>query len=372
MAAVHVSVSTRTLRSTIGQLLMAGFPGHDIPVELRALAREFDLGGIVLFARNVAEPEQVAELAREAQQLSSTAPVWVGIDQEGGRVQRVKAPLTVWPAMQTLGRADDLALTRAFATCLAEQMHALSVSIDFAPVVDVLTRADNPAIGDRAFSDDADVVARHGAAVIETLQAAGLPACAKHFPGHGEASVDSHLDLPVLELPPDRFEHVEWVPFRAAIASGVAAIVTGHLLVPSLDEDHPATQSRIVLQDILRGQLGFEGVVFSDDMDMQAIAARHDPAEAAVRALGAGCDVLLQCSGDMERLAQTLEGVVKAAEQERLPIKRLENALMRQERLKVAYLSNAVRRRRRPTPTLGQLLASSEHDRVADRMREFA
>ena len=238
-------------------MMQAGFRGHSIPVELRSLAREFDLGGIVIFARNVVEPAQVADLAREAQELSTSAPVWVAIDQEGGRVQRVKAPLTIWPPAATLGRAGDLDLTRRFGRALARELRAMGVTFDFAPVLDVLTRADNPAIGDRALSHDPEVVARHGVAFIEALHAEGLPACAKHFPGHGEASVDSHEDLPVVDLPPDRFEQVEWVPFRAAIAAGVDAVMSCHLLVPSLDEQAPATLSSPVISGRLRGQLGF-------------------------------------------------------------------------------------------------------------------
>ena len=143
----------RDRRRHVGQLMLAGFRGHSIPVELRSLARDFDLGGVVLFARNVAEPAQVAELAREAAELSRSAPVWVAIDQEGGRVQRVKAPLTIWPAAAALGRADDLDLTRRFARALARELRAMGITFDFAPVLDVLTRKDNPAIGDRSLSE---------------------------------------------------------------------------------------------------------------------------------------------------------------------------------------------------------------------------
>ena len=350
---------------------MAGFTGTTLPVELRALAREFDLGGIVLFARNVEEPAQVADLAREAQELSTRAPVWVGIDQEGGRVQRVKAPLTVWPPMATLGRADDEALTRSFATALARELRAMGISIDFAPVMDVLTNPRNPAIGDRAFSGDAAVVARHGAVVIQALQAQGLPACAKHFPGHGEAGVDSHEEMPIVDLPPDRLEAVEWVPFRAAVEAGVAAVMTCHVLVPSLDEASPATLSRAVVQGALRGTVGFDGVVFTDDMDMRAISSHHEPGDAAVAALAAGCDVLVQCSGDIDRLAAALEGLLHAGEDGTLPGTRLQAALDRQLALKARFLSDEARRHVPAAPSLAQVTGSSDHQRIAARMREF-
>ncbi len=352
--------------------MLAGFRGHAIPAELRSLAREFDLGGVVLFARNVAEPAQVAELAREAQELSATAPVWVAIDQEGGRVQRVKAPLTVWPAPATLGRADDVELTRRFARALTRELRAMGITFNFVPVLDVLTRRDNPAIGDRALSDSAAVVARHGVALIEAVHAEGLPACAKHFPGHGDASVDSHEDLPVVDLPPDRFEHVEWVPFRAAFEAGLDAVMSCHLLIPSLDEHNPATLSASILTGRLRGHLGFGGLVLTDDMDMKAISNQWAPGEAAARAVAAGCDGVLQCGGDLDRVAAALEGLVRAIEDETLPMTRVTDALTRQAAIKARYLSDEARRRSPAPPTLREVIGSAEHALVAEQMRQFA
>lgn len=365
-------MTQREQRRQLGQIMQVGFHGHTIPVELKSLAREFDLGGVVLFGRNVAEPPQVADLAREAQELSRSAPVWVAIDQEGGRVQRVKAPLTVWPAAATLGRADDLELTSRFGRALARELRAMGITFDYAPVVDVLTRADNPAIGDRALSDDPDRVARHATALIAALHEAGLPACAKHFPGHGDASVDSHDELPVVDLPPDRFEQVEWVPFRAAIAAGVDAVMSCHLLVPSLDEHAPATLSRHVITSRLRQQLGFDGVVFTDDMDMKAISLRYTPGEAAVRAVAAGCDGVLQCGGDIDRIAAALEGLVRAAEDDTLSSSRLDDALARHLAVKAAYLSVDGRRTGPPAPTLRDVVGSAEHAAIAEQMRQFA
>ncbi|AMY10963.1 Beta-N-acetylglucosaminidase [Luteitalea pratensis] len=362
----------RDRRRHVGQLMLAGFRGHSIPVELRSLARDFDLGGVVLFARNVAEPAQVAELAREAAELSRSAPVWVAIDQEGGRVQRVKAPLTIWPAAAVLGRADDLDLTRRFARALARELRAMGITFDFAPVLDVLTRKDNPAIGDRSLSSDPAVVARHGVALVRALQQEGLPACAKHFPGHGDASVDSHEDLPVVDLSPDRLEHVEWVPFRAAIDAGIDAVMSGHLLVPSLDEHSAATLSPEVITGRLRGQLGFGGLVLTDDMDMKAISLRFEPGAAAARAIAAGCDGVLQCGGDLDRVHAALEGLVRAIEDETLPATRVDEALARHAELKARYLSEDARRRAPAAPTLRDVIGSAEHALVAEQMRQFA
>src|SRR5438046_3866440 len=229
-------MSSGSLRRQIGRLLIAGFGGHSVPVELRALAREFGLGGVILFARNIAEPEQVAELCHDAARLTPQLPLWVSVDQEGGRVARLTAPFTEWPAMATLGRSGDVGLAERFARALASELKAIGITLDYAPVLDLHTNPKNPVIGDRALSEKAEEAARLGAAIVRTLQAEGIAACGKHFPGHGDTSTDSHLELPIVEHPPDRLRRVEFLPFKAAIQAGVATIMTAHVLVPSLDE----------------------------------------------------------------------------------------------------------------------------------------
>src|SRR5262249_12934335 len=196
------------LRGGDGQLLFAGVDGHQLPTELRALAREFGLGGVVLFARNVAEPEQVAELAFEASRLVPDLPLWVSVDQEGGRVARLKSPFTEWPPMKTRGRSGDAELADRVARALAGARRAGGVTLDFAPVLDVHTNPKNPVIGDRALAEKADDVARLGAAIVTTLQSEGVAACGKHFPGHGDTSADSHHELPLVDHPPDRLREV--------------------------------------------------------------------------------------------------------------------------------------------------------------------
>src|SRR5215203_2538098 len=266
---------SKDLRKHAGQLSIAGFTGHSIPADLKILAREFDLGGIILFARNVDSPEQVAEIAREAQSLTQELPLWVSVDQEGGRVARLKTPFTVWPPMMTLGRSGDAQLAARFARALAAELRAVGISMDYTPVLDILTNASNPVIGDRALATDAEQVAKLGQVIIRTLQENGIAACGKHFPGHGDTSVDSHFELPLIEHPPDRIERVELVPFRAAIEAGVASIMTAHILIPALDTERPATLSRRVVTTMLKQELGYEGLVLSDDLEIKAISGRY-------------------------------------------------------------------------------------------------
>jgi beta-N-acetylhexosaminidase len=365
------------LHRQVGQLVVVGFDGKTLPAEIRALASEFDLGGIILFARNVEAPEQVAGIAVEAQQLARDLPLWVGVDQEGGRVARMRRPLTEWPPMATLGRSGDEALASRFAGALARELLAVGVSIDFAPVLDVLTNPKNPAIGDRALGDGPDVVARLGAAIVQGFQSAGLAACGKHFPGHGDTGVDSHLDLPLVEHAPDRLQAVDFVPFRAAIEAGVAAIMTGHLLVPSLDEANPATLSHRIVTDVLRGDLGFDGLVFTDDLDMKAISGRITRERAAVAAIRAGCDVALLCGRDTAAHASAIEALVRAVEQEDIPRTRVEDALAHQRRAKERFASMGMapldrRWRPRAAAELRALVGCDAHQAVADEMRRFA
>ncbi len=206
-------MSLRDFRRHVGRLAIVGFAGHNVPSDLRQLIGEFDLGGVIYFGRNIGAPEQVAELSREVTGLAREWPFWISVDQEGGRVARLQAPFTTWPPLVTLGRSGDDRLAGRFASALAAELRAVGINLDYAPVLDVHTNPANPVIGDRSFSERAEDVARLGAVVIEALQAAGVAACGKHFPGHGDTSVDSHEGLPIVEHDRRRLDAVELVPF---------------------------------------------------------------------------------------------------------------------------------------------------------------
>jgi beta-N-acetylhexosaminidase len=364
-------MSPSALRRQIGQLLIAGFNGQQIPPELRSLAKEFGLGGVILFARNVSEPEQVAELAFEASRLVPDLPLWVSIDQEGGRVARLKAPFTEWPPMATLGRSGDVRLAERFARALAAELKAVGITLDYAPVLDIHTNPKNPVIGDRALAEKADDVARLGAAIIRTLQGEGIAACGKHFPGHGDTSADSHVELPLVEHPPDRLRQVEFVPFRAAIEAGVATIMTAHVLVPALDDKRPASLSRHIVHDLLREELKYDGVILSDDLEMKAIAAEYEVPSAAVLAIQAGCDAALICSGDYDTQAAALEALVHAVEDDRVPMSRIDDALMRHRRAKERFLASPLAARPPNGRALRAALGREDHRAIADEMARF-
>jgi len=364
-------MSPSGLRRRIGQLLIAGFNGQEIPPELRSIAREFGLGGVILFARNVGDPEQVADLAFSAGQLGADLPPWVSIDQEGGRVARLKSPFTEWPPMATLGRSANVALTERFARALAAELKAVGITLDYAPVLDVHTNPKNPVIGDRALAATARDVALHGSAIVRTLQSEGIAACGKHFPGHGDTSTDSHHELPLVEHPPERLRETEFLPFKAAIDAGVATIMTAHVLVPSLDDRRPATLSKRIVHDMLRQELGYEGVILSDDLEMKAVAAEYAVPQSAVMAIDAGCDGVLICSGDHAAQVAALEALIHAVEAETLPLARVDDALKRQQRTRERFMTTGMTERPLTGRALRSALGRDEHRAIADEMMQF-
>jgi beta-N-acetylhexosaminidase len=355
----------------IGQLLIGSFRGTSVPVELRSLAREFDLGGVILFTRNVEAPEQLAELSQEIEALGRSMPAWVSIDQEGGRVARLKEPFTRWPAMAALGRAGDASLADRFARALARELRAAGITLDYAPVLDVHTNPRNPVIGDRALGESAEQVARLGATIVRALQEEGVAACGKHFPGHGDTSSDSHLELPIVEHSPDRLRAVEFEPFRAAVREKVAFLMTAHVLVPSFDEERPATLSPAIVDGILRRELGFDGVIVSDDLEMKAVSARLSVPEAAVQAIQAGCDAVLVCGGDVDLQAMTLEALVRAAEEGVIPARRLDAAHQRLRRAKERFLAAGRPPLSARLKQLRSIVGCDEHRAIAEQMAEF-
>jgi beta-N-acetylhexosaminidase len=271
--------------------------------------------------------------------------------------------------MATLGRSGDVRLAERFARALASELRAVGITLDYAPVLDIHTNPKNPVIGDRALSEKAEEVARLGAAIVTALQTEGVAACGKHFPGHGDTHTDSHLELPLVEHPLERLRQVEFLPFKAAIAAGVATMMTAHVFMPALDEKHPATLSRRIVYDLLREELNFDGVILSDDLEMKAIASTYPVPSAAVLAIAAGCDGILICSGDHTTQAAALEALIYAVESKQLPFARVDDALKRQQRARENFLT--VLQRPLHGRALRQRIGLDEHRAIADEMARF-
>jgi beta-N-acetylhexosaminidase len=342
-----------------GQLLFCGFDGTTVPDDLAALVSAGRIGGVILFSRNIEGPEQVRALTTRLHQLApEEAPLMIAIDQEGGRVQRLRSPWTEWPPMRVVGDRDDTSLTEEIARALARELSDLGIHLDFAPCVDVDTNPANPVIGDRSFGRTPERVAKHAAHFITAMQEAGVAACAKHFPGHGDTSTDSHFELPRLDHDLERLRAVELPPFRAAIEAGVASIMTAHVLFPAIDRDRPATIAPDVMS-LLRNELGYEGVVFSDDLEMKAVADRYGARELVEGCFAAGVDALLVC-----RSAQLRDDAL--AKIEDLADTTLVDPLARICRLKRRFRTSASPRPERHPPYSAHdtLARTSESDRL--------
>jgi beta-N-acetylhexosaminidase len=297
---------TAELDRAAATCLFPSFGGVNAPDwVLRWLER--GLGGVVLFARNIESPDQVSSLTRALR--AEHSDLLIATDEEGGDVTRVEYRTgSSYPGNWALGVVDDTALTEQVAASIAGEMAAVGINFDFAPVADVNSNADNPVIGIRSFGSESGLVARHVAAFVTGLQGQGVAACAKHFPGHGDTSQDSHLELPVVGG--DLDEALE--PFRTAIAAGVRSVMTAHVRVPSLD-DEPATLSTRILRELLREELGFTGVAITDALEMRAVSASVGIEEGAVRALAAGADALCLGAEVDDRLVESTHGAIGEA-----------------------------------------------------------
>jgi beta-N-acetylhexosaminidase len=310
-----------SLRRACGQLFSVGFDGLSAPAELLERIARSEVGGVMLFRPNIESPAQVAALVSGLRKASpDDAQLVLSIDQEGGRVQRLRAPLTVWPDMASVAAAGDIARTRAVGSALGNELAALGIGWNFAPVLDVHTNPANPVIGNRAFGTRPEQVVEHALAFWRGLHEAKVSGCGKHFPGHGDTHADSHLELPKVAHGDDRLRAIELAPFAAAIFSGIESLMTAHVLYPAWDAKLPATLSRRISHDILRGELGFAGMLVSDDLGMAAVAD-HFPVETlVVESLLAGVDHFL-VREPLERQVRAFEALVVAGET-RLEVRR--------------------------------------------------
>jgi beta-N-acetylhexosaminidase len=352
----------------IGQLLWVGFPGPSVPDELRRDLEAGRVGATIVFKRNLAmvngeiDLDAVAALVGE---LHRSAPdgtmALVAIDQEGGTVQRVRAPATVWPPMMSLAGVDE-AVAEQVGKAMGDELRALAIDIDFAPVLDVHTNPANPIIGERAFGTDPEGVALRTLAFARGLAAAGVLACGKHYPGHGDTTTDSHLELPRIDHDRARLDAIELLPFARAAAAGLPMIMTAHVVFAALDDTVPATLSKPALA-LLRDTLGYRGVIVSDDLDMKAISDHLGVERAAVEAIRAGCDVLLLCRDADHQAAARAALERESARDDELRHRIAESAA----RVRAMKTAHALHLARHPAPAR-DVIGTIEHRRLADRL----
>jgi len=325
---------TSALEKQAASLFTVGFPGKTVTNELLGLLAR-GVGGVIFFGRNVGAPAEVLELTRELKRVAAR-PLVLALDQEGGPVARLRQGFTELPPMRAVGATGSATLARELGRLVAHELRAVGFDMNYAPVLDVDTNPRNPVIGARSFGRTPELVTELGLALAAGLEDVGVAACAKHFPGHGDTSQDSHLELPKLPHAMERLERVELVPFKAAAKAGIASFMTAHVIFEAVDPKYPATMSHAVLTGILREKLGYDGLVVTDDVEMKAIADNYGVEEAVLLGLGAGVDHFL-CCHTPELAHRAIDAVVRAVEDGKLSRAVLDTAALRFDRVRSRF-----------------------------------
>jgi len=338
---LNTTLDLSELEFKIGQLFMVGMPGPHLDDSTEKLIRDYHVGGIVLFSRNILDPLQLSALCKNLQEksvLHQGTPLFLAIDQEGGRVARLKDPFTCFPGNEAMAK-DRFPLRRAreFGKVTAREMKMVGLNMNLAPVLDVRLGRPERHLTGRTFGEDPQIAAKLGTIIIKTLQENNIMACAKHFPGLGRADLDPHFQLPKIGLTAEELEAINLPPFKAAIEADVSAIMTSHALYPLLDPDHPATVSINILTELLRKRLSFNGLIITDDLEMGAIAAHGDVAQGALAALQAGSDILLICK-DAKNAIDSFHLIRDHLLRSEIPLNRLIQAAERVQNTKVRFL----------------------------------
>lgn len=352
------------VKQLAAQMVGIGFIGPTLTPEARALI-ERGVRNVILFSRNVESPQLLAALTFETKSASA-GPLMMSVDQEGGRVLRMREPFTLVPSMRQIGQVADDQLAFQIGRVLARELRAVNFDMNLAPVLDVDTNPSNPVISSRSFGGSTELVSRLGVAVMRGLQENGVAACAKHFPGHGDTNKDSHHELPTLpQHDIDRLNRVELPPFRAAIEAGVASIMSAHVIYSQIDPINPGTMSSAILDGILRKRFGFDGLVMSDDMQMKAIADHYGFDESIVRAAEAGIDLFWICHS-VELQNRAIDVLIRAAESGALRPQRLEEASRRFDVVAAKYVKGGS-----ATPAM-DAIGTAEHRALAERITALA
>lgn len=327
-----------SLDEKIGQLVIVGLDGTEMNGFAKKMIQDYKVGGFILFKDNINNAQQTLALLNELKQTntSNDIPLWLSVDQEGGRVSRMSSEFVKIPAAGQVASADSLTYTNGIGKALGTELKALGFNLDFAPVLDINSNPKNPVIGDRSYGSTPDQVTAHGLEALDGITSEGVAAVVKHFPGHGDTSVDSHYDLPLVHKSLEELEKFELIPFKEAIEHDVDAIMVAHLLMMDLDTKHPASISDAVINDLLREKLGYDGVVITDDMTMGGLLNGNKIGDASVTAVNAGADIVLVSHEEKLRI-EALDALRQAVHSGEISEERLNESVYRVLSLKQKY-----------------------------------
>ncbi|MFR9240130.1 MAG: beta-N-acetylhexosaminidase [Clostridium baratii] len=335
------TISNMSLDEKIGQLVVSGFYGTSLDENILKLIKEDKISGVILFNRNVKDSNTLLSLNNSLKESNKNnkLPLFISVDEEGGLVTRMPKEIKRLPTNKYIGSLNNKDLSYKVGEILGEQLSYFGFNMNFAPVLDINSNPNNPVIGNRSFGNNKDIVANLGTSTMKGIQSKNIISVVKHFPGHGDTSVDSHVNLPVVNYDINRLNSFEFVPFKTAIQNGANAVMVGHILLPKIDNKYPSSMSYEIVTNILRKDLGFDGLVVSDDMTMGAITENYSIEEASVKSINAGVDLLLVCQ-KYENTENVLKALKEAVLNGTISKERLDNALYNIISTKKKYLLN--------------------------------
>ena len=335
------TISNMSLDEKVGQLVISGFYGTTLDENILKLIKENKISGVILFNRNVKDSNTLLSLNNSLKESNKNnkLPLFISVDEEGGSVTRMPKDIKRLPTNKYIGSLNNKDLSYKVGEILGEQLSYFGFNMNFAPVLDINSNPNNPVIGDRSFGNNKDIVSSLGTSTMKGIQSKNIISVVKHFPGHGDTSVDSHVNLPVVNYDINRLNSFEFVPFKTAIQNGAYAVMVGHILLPKIDNKYPSSMSYEIVTNILRKDLGFNGLIVSDDMTMGAITENYSIEEAAVKSINAGVDLLLVCQ-KYENTENVLKALKEAVLNGTISKERLDNALYNIISIKKKYLLN--------------------------------
>ena len=331
-------IGKMSLDEKIGQMIVVGLEGYDLNDNTRSLIQKSKVGGFILFANNVQNTNQLLNLLNslKGENLKNKVPLFLSVDEEGGRVTRMPKEFKKIPTNKTIGKINDETLSNQIGSTIAYEIGSFGFNMDFAPVLDVNSNPNNPVIGDRSFGSNTNVVSHLGIQTMKGIQSGNIIPVVKHFPGHGDTSVDSHLGLPSVNNTLTRLRQFELIPFAEAIKNNAEVVMIAHILLAKIDSKNPSSMSKIIITDILRKDLNFNGVVITDDMTMGAIVKNYNISEAAVKSVQAGTDIVLVCHG-YDNEASVINALKNAVAKGEISKERIDQSVYRILILKKKY-----------------------------------
>jgi beta-N-acetylhexosaminidase len=336
---IQAQIKQMTLDEKIGQMVIVGVDGTAVSEQTRDLIERYHVGGVILYKNNILNKAQTTDLLNELKQINTKQnklPLWLSVDQEGGRVSRMPDEYSKLPTNRVIGKINNAEFSYKLGNILGKELRSVGFNMDFAGVLDINSNPNNPVIGDRSFGANAKVVSSLGVQTMLGIQAQKVAAVVKHFPGHGDTSVDSHLDLPIVQTDLKQLRTFEWLPFQAAIEHNVDAIMVAHILLPKIDPDHPASFSKTIITNYLRKELKYNGVVMTDDMTMGGIVNHYNLKDAAVQSIIAGSDVIM-VAHEYDKAKEVLTNLKSNVETGALSEQRIDQSVYRIMQLKQKY-----------------------------------